>query len=384
MIAKPAAARQDPQDLKALTSLRFFAALMIAMLHLMEDFDAPWRFLSPDSLRQGVTFFFVLSGFILTHVYLDKPGLTARRFMTLRLARLYPSHIAALVLLLALLPWKLIVYQSPSPDVTGPAFIAKILLLDSFVPTAPVQYAANGVSWSISTELFFYLAFPFLIVGLREDWLKKLALAALVCAAVYLGAAALGLPIPATRADVATISQLGYSNPLARGFEFTLGMATYVLWERHLRDRAATPLIWTLLEFAALGLALGWTFYGAEALAWRLPPLGHLWLDASGSCFAFAILIAVFARARGAIGRALSWRFFVWLGEISFSFYIVHQIVLRAFAYYWGAAAPIVVAFAACLIVAAANHHAIETPARRLILILFARRPRAALARAAS
>lgn len=384
MNAKLEAARQTPGDLRALTSLRFFAALMIAMLHLMEDFDAPWRFLSADSLRQGVTFFFVLSGFILTHVYLDKPDLTLRRFMSLRFARLYPSHIAALVLLLALLPWTLVVYRSPSPDVTGPAFVAKILLLDSLVPTAPFQYAANGVSWSISTEFFFYLAFPFLVVGLREDWLKKLALAALLCVCVYLGASALGLPIPATRADVATLSQLGYSNPLARGFEFTLGMATYVLWERHLKDRALTTLAWTLAELAALGLALGWTFSGSELLAWRLPPLGHLWLNASGSCFGFGLLIVVFAGARGYLGKALSMSAFVWLGEVSFSLYIVHQIVLRAVRYYWGADTPVLVAFAACLIVAAANHHAIEAPARRLILSLTARRPREALARAAS
>ena len=71
-------------ELKSLTSLRFFAALMIAAVHLQEKFVVPWHEISDKSLRQGIAFFFVLSGFILTHVYIDQSGLTLSRFLALR------------------------------------------------------------------------------------------------------------------------------------------------------------------------------------------------------------------------------------------------------------------------------------------------------------
>ncbi|MGA2794941.1 MAG: acyltransferase, partial [Roseiarcus sp.] len=154
---------RPPADLKPLTSLRFFAAAMIVALHLQETLDVPWPDVSDRGLRQGVTFFFVLSGFILTHVYSDQPGLTVRTFLTLRLARLYPTQLAALLLLVLLLPWREIVYTSPSADVSATALVAKLLLIDALWPTAPLTYSWNGVSWSLSTEMFFYLAFPLLL-----------------------------------------------------------------------------------------------------------------------------------------------------------------------------------------------------------------------------
>jgi peptidoglycan/LPS O-acetylase OafA/YrhL len=360
----------SPVELKPLTSLRFFAAMMIAILHLQEDFTAPWHSLSGGGLRQGVSFFFVLSGFILTHVYIDQPGLTLRRFLTLRLARLYPTHIAALALLIAVLPWSLIVYSSPSPDVTGPALVAKILLVDSIVPTAPIQYAWNGVSWSLSTEMFFYLAFPLLLIDFRATWRKKLALAALVTALAYLGASALGMPFAGTRADVPTIYQAAYGAPLARGFEFVLGMAAYVFFERVIAPLELSRAWWTIIETSLLLALLYWVFVGCNATASRLPTLPHLWMIVSGSCWLFALVIAFFAPARGIIGAALSSAPMVWLGQISFSFYMVHQIVLRAFAWRWGPEAPVAIVLVTALLAAAAIFYLVETPGRRRILAL--------------
>jgi len=360
--------RPAPADLKPLTSLRFFAAMMIATLHFQEDFSAPWQALSANGLRQGVSFFFVLSGFILTHVYIDQPGLTVRRFLTLRLARLYPTHLAALVLLVAVLPWRLIVYAGPSADASAPALGAKLLLVDALIPTAPMQYAWNGVSWSLSTEIFFYLAFPFLVAGLRANWPQKLALAALVAIVAYLLAATLGFGLAGTRANLPTLYQFAYSSPLARGFEFVLGMSAYVLWERLAPKLALSLALASGLEAALLILLALWIFAGNDSVAARAPALAHLWMIASGSCLPFALAIAVFASGRGLIGQALSWRPMVWLGQISFSFYMLHQIALRAFAYYWGAQAPLILVLGVSLALAGASWRWIELPGRRLVL----------------
>lgn len=359
-----------PADLRPLTSLRFFAAAMIAMLHLQQNFPVPWHEISDKSLRTGVTFFFVLSGFILTHVYIGQSGLTLRKFITLRLARLYPVHLLSLVLLVALLPWDQIVFSSPSPDVTAPALVAKLLLIDSIIPTQPFQYAWNGVSWSISTELFFYLAFPFLLANFRKDWAKKLALAALLTLAVYTGAQALGLDFFSTRANTPTVFQIAYCDPLARGFEFVLGMTAWLGYERFLLPLRRSAAFWSLAEGALLALTFVWVFVWREAFGALLPNLAHLWVMISGSCLLFALLIGVLAPGRGLIGRALSAGWMVWLGQVSFSFYMLHAIVMQALAHLWGPGAPLPVVLILALIVAAASYHCIETPGRRWVVAL--------------
>ena len=64
------ARRVTVQDLPALTSLCFVAAMMIVVVHC-GAINMPWPWLkhAPGTLVHGVSFFFVLSGFILTHVY---------------------------------------------------------------------------------------------------------------------------------------------------------------------------------------------------------------------------------------------------------------------------------------------------------------------------
>ena len=331
--------------------------------------------MKPDkSLRQGITFFFVLSGFILTHVYINQSDLTLRRFLTQRFARIYPIHIVALILLVALLPWSQILYSGPSPDVNGAALLAKLLLIDSVIPTQPFQYSWNGVSWSISTEMFFYLAFPFLLANFRADWAKKLAFAALLTLAVYTGAQALGVEFFSTRANIPTIYQIAYCDPLARGFEFVLGMAAYLGYERHIAPLALRSAFWSVIEAAALSALVGWIFFWREAAGALLPALPHLWVMISGSCVLFALVIGVLAPGRGLIGRALSAGWMVWLGRISFSFYMLHAIVLQVLARYWGREAPIAIVLAIALAVAAASYHFIETPGRRWIVDLARRR----------
>lgn len=81
--------------LPALTGLRFFAAFAIVVLHGMAAWPLP-IFVAELALNQGVSFFFVLSGFILTYVYRDLSGKGAvREFYIHRIARIWPVHIAA-------------------------------------------------------------------------------------------------------------------------------------------------------------------------------------------------------------------------------------------------------------------------------------------------
>jgi hypothetical protein len=97
---------QDAANIRPLTSLRFFAALWVVLYHYWPKLDvrpSPRCWLSKGYL--GVELFFVLSGFILCHVYLTALGEERFRygsFLWNRLARVYPLHLATLLGMIAL------------------------------------------------------------------------------------------------------------------------------------------------------------------------------------------------------------------------------------------------------------------------------------------
>ena len=103
------------EDLKPLTSLRFIAAMMIVLLHAQQYFAAQWTWLSlvPGAAVHGVSFLFVLSGFILTHVYRSRPFPGYGRFILTRFARLWPIHVFALLVLVTFVRQDFITFDGP-------------------------------------------------------------------------------------------------------------------------------------------------------------------------------------------------------------------------------------------------------------------------------
>src|SRR5271156_4621346 len=101
----PDHAKVGAPKLQALTSLRFFAAAMLVVFHSAPQICPEWSdfVLHKLALNQGVSFFYVLSGFILTYVY---PNLQGResivKFLRARIARVYPVYVVAFFLYLPL------------------------------------------------------------------------------------------------------------------------------------------------------------------------------------------------------------------------------------------------------------------------------------------
>jgi peptidoglycan/LPS O-acetylase OafA/YrhL len=331
--------------LDALTALRFIAAAMIVVHHSRGNFgfsaDGAGRFV----LDQAVSFFFVMSGFILTYVYPRLDTWEARgRFWLARFARIWPAHLAAFVLLWVLL-------QRPSRFPTGVStwWLAALNLsmVQAWVPVWNVFFSYNSVSWSISTEMFLYVLFPLLIWRWDRTWWWKVPLA--------LGVAAGLIEICRLRnlagsaASPWSVSQTGivYIHPLARVFEFTVGMATSLLY-RSTVDKVlgfaqggATGAPWnshylvmTLVEAGTIGLVLVNMYY-ASSMAWWLGSLrwpgnpGMEWAVHGPACsIAFALMIYVMAMGAGGVSRLLGSRAGVLLGEISYSVYLIHWIMI--------------------------------------------------------
>lgn len=355
---------QLSKDIRPLTSLRFFAALMIVIVHTNAAFPVAWPARAPNSLVHGVSFFFVLSGFILTHVYHDRTDPSYSRFLLHRVARLYPLLLASMLFVILALPAREIPVDGGG---IGP-FVLKILMLNSLVPTASVQFSWNGVTWSISTEMFFYAAFPFLLKELFTDAPKKLALAALIAIAVYFTGELFDLPVPGRTSDGVTLFQLGFANPLTRAFEFVLGMTAYVVWKQWIQPLTLGPFAWAAIEGCLIAALLLWMGLAIDTVGPHLILPFRLWFNTSGSCWLFALLIMALASSRGPAARLLAWRPVVWLGEISFAVYLFHQPAMHSLAYHFGPDLPIPIVFGVIVGIAAAAHHGIETPARRYIL----------------
>jgi peptidoglycan/LPS O-acetylase OafA/YrhL len=203
---------------------------------------------------------------------------------------------------------------------------------------------------------------------MKKTIVGTLAVAALVCVAVFAVAIASGAPVFVVDRMTLTLYNLGSCFPLTRGFEFALGMAASLVWQRWIAPAELSARLWTGIEGSALAGVTLWLVLAVPALVGASDGPLFVWMRASGSCWAFALLIIVMAGGRGGFGRALALRPFVALGEASFAFYMVHMIVMRALRFYLGPGPGALSALAVALSLAFLLHEAVEKPMRRRLL----------------
>ena len=165
-----AAARRQPgrprrcaraRRLHGLTGLRFFAAAWVFAYHflVLTVADAPWWTARLQNAgHAAVSLFFVLSGFVLAYNYaapLADRRVTRARFWWLRLARVWPLYV-----LVALVEVPLALHAGVAPARIGAATAADVVGLQAWIPA--ITFVGNTPGWSVSVELFFYVAFPWL------------------------------------------------------------------------------------------------------------------------------------------------------------------------------------------------------------------------------
>lgn len=354
----------------ALTGLRIFAAFAIVLHHLQGQLWLPAGVFSGIQLNQGVSFFYVLSGFILQHSYRHRLGLDGKisptQFMALRFFRLWPCHLAVILLIVAggsgVLDYFMHVFS------TG-QLLAAIFLLQAWHPDINVVFALNGPAWSISVEMFFYAMFPLLCKQALKSPLRPLYLGAAITAA-WLTAIWLYMPN-------GNFETLAGTNPLARLFEFAVGVSAYELFLPLRRQfRSGTFLELGTLVLASLAVAttpMVAGYVGAKLgihIAW--------WLGNTASLWAFALLIVVFFRQEGGFSRFAGWKPVAYLGEISFALYLVHlpliSYLARSAPWFHQIPLPMQIMLFATIVIglSAALHHFVEKPcmdiAKRMIL----------------
>ncbi|MFI6355002.1 acyltransferase family protein [Streptomyces sp. NPDC050743] len=343
----PAAAMPS---LPSLTGLRWMAALLVFGLHV-NNFGyfggtggrlVSWGF---GAGATGVSFFFVLSGFVLT--WSARPRDRVLAFWRRRIARIYPVHLVTLALALVM-TYTLGNQPRPTPKQT----LSNLLLLHSW--WRPWWQTLNPVSWSLACEAFFYASFPLLFLLLRRLGARgSAALGALAVVAVFVLA----------RADAHHWWRYAlYSFPAVRLPEFVLGAVTARLV---LLGRWRGPGLEASLALAIIGYFL-------------VPQVAPGYSATVCTIAGFTLLIPAAAVA-DVQGLPSLWRRrrLVRLGELSFAFYMIHLLVLQSATRllgtkpHFGLLAGIAVtttAFTVSLGLSWLLYEAVERPARRLLL----------------
>lgn len=306
--------RALPTRLDSLTGLRFFAAWLVVIHHFSNFATLPFLWRYQGFGATGVSFFFVLSGFVLTWSFVpaDRP----LRFYWRRFARIFPMHVATTALALPVFySWRDVPYD-------WPAIVLSFLLLHAWVPSASTYFAGNPASWSLSCELFFYALHPFVVrraLMLRIAFLGGTALA--IMAAIFI--------VARWSPDWFSLRVVGwllYISPLFRVGEFLLGIALAAAMKRGVRapigviPAALLIGLWFHLKYQ---LAPQHFSAGLETLTSQLTYVALPLL--------FALLIA--AAAQLDFDGARSWlrsKPMVLLGQWSYALYLVHATIVYA------------------------------------------------------
>ena len=343
-----------PLDLKPLTALRFAAALWVVSYHY-------WPHLAgvatPGLVANGylgVELFFVLSGFILSHVYLESFGegrFHYGKFLWARIARVYPLHIAVLAGLGALAVAATVAGMTLGTGLVNWAALPANLLMLHAWGLAPAA-AWNHPSWSISAEWFAYLSFPaFAWLAWRLKDRPNLALmgALILLIGLYdIFEALAGFPLTSATFRWGALRIVPC---------FAYGVAIHLMW------RAAT--------IRTRPQAKAWS----AAFAVMIVALAQFGAPDAASVAVFGGLILALASLTSTGSKLLSGRVGVYLGEVSYAVYMVCFPWLLVFGkameklgHGTAWSLPIWLAmFAGVVPAAMVAHHLVERPARTFL-----------------
>ena len=350
-----------PTTLEPLTGVRLFLALGVVFFHYQLFWVLPAE-AAPilNRARLGVDIFFILSGFILTHVYLtgDKAP-SYWDFISARFARVYPAHFFILIGVLALTLGAGFVGVAINPNNFSIfSFLTSLFLVHAWFPTQDMANW-NGPSWSLSAEWFVYLCFPaFAWIALRwrerPQWLIGLAVAMFM---------ALDLAYRSLFGPILTEAQENLGIMLVVP-EFLYGIGLYYLGQKISLSQVQASLF-ALFTTAAMLLAMHAQIDDRLIVALAGP---------------FVLSLALLAKSGQRSFLSHSWVQFG--GEASFALYLVHLPILMVWrnvmqmwfelekTYRMGLP-EIAVLLTLTLITAALVHIWFEQPSRRWLRHLF-------------
>jgi peptidoglycan/LPS O-acetylase OafA/YrhL len=304
-------------NIQILTSIRMFCSLWVVVHHLnLGNYTTNTLMMFVDryilhTARGAAAFFFLLSGFMIDYSTKNWPNW--RIFLIRRFSRVFPNHwivsfsIAGFLILIPLIDGENL-----------PRYFFRLIpylfLFQAFYPFREVNFAFNGVTWTLSCEIFFYLLFVFL---------RKATTQQLLYFFLYLFCIKLSLETWFLVTEKTNLAHwLFYVFPVFRLPEFILGV---ILCRVYLSKPDALSFF---SMHPVLVLAASIVFIGICRYSFSCDAV-FLYSTAPLICGLF-LLLSCLASYRLGINR-LSKKPMVHIGESSFSVYLIHQPVLNGF-----------------------------------------------------
>jgi peptidoglycan/LPS O-acetylase OafA/YrhL len=300
------------RQIHVLTSLRFFAAFSVVLFHFRESFGEKLNLgIAGNFISRGymwVDFFFILSGFIIAYMYQEQFSRLSLqvygRFLINRIARIYPAYVFVLGLFLA---WESLTYilvqfygfsALPFDGCLSPATFATNLLMVHDWGGWFGNCSWNYPAWSISSEWLVYLLFPMTLLVFKFSNEAVPALLASVILYILFLIFALddGMSFQSTSGNFRVL------------VEFSIGILTFRIYlklNQLMPSKMCNIMFLGVIIGAVAGIHLGLS----DGLI--LPLLAGI------------VLFAAMMKD-GFVHRALSVRWLVFLGEASYSVYLIH------------------------------------------------------------
>lgn len=293
--------------LDGITAFRFIAAFYVFVFHLFANIPANVPSFMGVFLYNGavgMSFFFVLSGFILTYNHKNSTG---DNYFAKRLIRIFPVYLACGILTYPFLYNQLITNEHDT---------LKFIITNGLFLTATQSWFYTsfptwnfGGTWSVSVEMFFYAMFPIL---LKLANTKNIY----VFSGIAFFAAATIMPVSMLYQSGLTNENMLhfvlYPSPIFRLPEFAMGIAAAKLMDNGLKINHVTMAI----AVGALLYALNLPSYG-----WMM----HAYIVVPALC---AIMIYLATHKLPSKAKILM-KPFVFLGEISYSFYLMQIVLIK-------------------------------------------------------
>lgn len=319
-------------EIRALTSFRAWAALFVFAHHelvhkvLVEMGDDSTPFLQAlmHEGRVGVAMFFVLSGFLLTLRYHGRVGRgDMKGYLIKRVARIWPLYLAVLGLLFA--------FDLYKGEVEWGPYVVYLTLTQAFFDD--LRFRGINTAWSLTVEECFYLLLPGLLAAATWAWGARRSLAAnLARVAIILAAVTAllhGVGVALERQEL--VGVFGFFGPsrdwipytiFGRFLDFAVGILLGLAYLKGSNALLARPRTCDALIVAAIALIVfccSQIFYHDERHAASLE-VYHV-----GNVLGSAAIIYALCAPGSWIARINSHRWLVYLGRISFAFYLVHM-----------------------------------------------------------
>ncbi len=287
-----------------LTFTRFIAALAIVFFHFAQELEpftgsAMHMLLSTSNI--AVSFFFILSGFVMIVSNANKEKIDTLHFYKKRFLRIYPIYLISTALLF-------VVFALAGASMDIDAFVLNILMLHAWIPSKSMSF--NFPTWSICVEVFFYFLFPYIYNYLfRRFSIKYLAVFIVLIWVVSQIITDQLMYAHAHELMTKDERRFIFFFPLWHLNAFLIGNLIGQLFVQYPAKRNYTVVI--LLCIACILLAM-------------LFPLGFVLQNGILSIF-FAPLIYFIAKDNSAITQLFSRKGFLFLGEISYALYMLQN-----------------------------------------------------------